>query len=142
MDNWRKAVVDEAMSWVGTPYHHLGDVKGAGVDCAMILVRVYCDLGLAPVFDPRPYAAQWYLHRDEERYLAWIERYCDRVDYAQPADIALYRVGRCAAHGAIVISDSLMVHAYAPAGAVELRERWAPLSHAKLDSLWAPRVSV
>jgi NlpC/P60 family putative phage cell wall peptidase len=136
MDAWRQRVVDEAMSWIGTPYHHLAAVKGVGVDCAMILREIYCGLNLAPHFDPRPYAPQWFLHHGEEIYLSWIKKFCEPVDVAQAADIALYRFGRCAAHGAIVISENLMVHAYQPVGVVELRERWAPLVHGKLDSLW------
>jgi cell wall-associated NlpC family hydrolase len=42
----RAAVVAEAKTWIGTPYHHAADVKGHGVDCAMLLVRIYGDLGL------------------------------------------------------------------------------------------------
>lgn len=136
MNEWRKQVVDEAMTWISTPYHHLADVKGAGVDCAMLLRNIYCGLSLVPMFDPRPYSPQWYFHHDEERYLGWVKKYCDPVEIAKPADLALYKFGRCVAHGAIVISDSLMVHAYEPSGCVELKERWAPLRHGKLDSLW------
>jgi NlpC/P60 family putative phage cell wall peptidase len=136
MEKWRIAVTQEAMTWVGTPYHHLADVKGAGVDCAMILVKIYVGLGLAPPFDPRPYSPQWFLHHSEEIYLEWIKKYCTQVATGGPGDIALYRIGRCAAHGAIIITDNLIVHAYQPSGCVELRERWAPLAHAKLDSLW------
>ena len=51
----RAAVVAAARAWIGTPYHHMADIKGVGVDCAMLLVRVYCDLGLVEHFDPRPY---------------------------------------------------------------------------------------
>lgn len=32
-DLQRAAVVAEARSWIGTPYHNCADVKGAGVDC-------------------------------------------------------------------------------------------------------------
>ena len=45
-DAQRAAVVAEARSWIGTPYHHAADVKGHGVDCAMLLIRVYCDCRL------------------------------------------------------------------------------------------------
>ncbi len=66
-------VVAAARAWIGTPYHHAADVKGqGGVDCAMLLVRVYCDLGLVEPFDPRPYTRDWMLHRDEERYLGFL----------------------------------------------------------------------
>ena len=68
----RRRVVAAARSWIGTPYHHAADVKGAGVDCAMLLVRVFCDLGLVEPFDPRPYTRDWHLHRGEERYLGFL----------------------------------------------------------------------
>lgn len=136
---WRDDVVREARSWIGTPYHHAADVKGAGVDCAMILVRVYCGLGLAPLFDPRPYPAQWFLHRDEEKYRGWIERYAVQIDQPERGDICLYRFGRCAAHGAIMVEDGLMVHAYMPEKRVVIAEHSTPLVRGKIDSYWTIR---
>lgn len=68
-DHQRRHAVREAQSWVGTPYHPQGDIKGTGADCGMLLVRVFVDTGLCVPFDPRPYADDWYLHRAEERYL-------------------------------------------------------------------------
>ena len=38
----------------------------------MLLVRVDRDLGLVEKFDPRPYTNDWFLHRDEERYLGFL----------------------------------------------------------------------
>lgn len=137
----RQDVVREARSWVKTPYHHMGDIKGVGVDCAMLLVRVYCDLGvITPKVDPRPYPAQWFLHRDEEKYLGWVAKYNKHIspEQVQPGDIAVYKFGRCAAHGAIIVDDELMIHAYLPAGCVETIERRAPLIHGTLHSFWSP----
>jgi NlpC/P60 family putative phage cell wall peptidase len=138
----RAAVVAEAKSWLGTPWHHMADVKGAGVDCGMLLVRIYTDLGLAPKFDPRPYAQQWFLHQDEERYLAWVKKYCVQVEREETAagDIQLYQFGRTKSHGAIVVDDELMIHAYFQAEQVEIRERRAPLVRGHIDSYWSPRV--
>lgn len=118
----RAEVCQAAREWLGTPYHHLADVKGAGVDCAMILVRVYADLGLAPAhLDPRPYAPDWHLHRSEEKYLGWVERFAQPVATAQPGDIALWRFGRAFSHAAIVLdADGTIIHAYRDAGAVVL----------------------
>ena len=71
-DAERAMVVAEARSWIGTPYHHAADIKGknGGADCAMLLVRVYCDLGLVEKFDPRPYTRDWFLHRNRSAILA------------------------------------------------------------------------
>jgi NlpC/P60 family putative phage cell wall peptidase len=133
----RAAIVAEAQSWLRTPYHHLADLKGVGVDCAMLLVRVYQAAGFVPAdFDPRPYAPEWFLHRDEERYLAGMEKYSKRIDadLAKPGDILVYRFGRTASHGAIVVDDALVIHAYRTHGNVELHERSALLP--RLDSCW------
>ena len=115
----REAVVAEARSWLGTPFHDCGDVKGAGVDCAMLLVRVYCDLEIAPTFDPRPYKPQWFEHQEEPIYLNWIQRYARQVDEPGVGDVAMYCFGRHAAHGAIVVEPGRsMIHAFKPSGAV------------------------
>lgn len=108
----RAAVVAEAMTWLRTPYHHQASIKGAGVDCAMILVEVYHACGLIPKIDPRPYPPDWHFHRDEERYLGWIEQHAHEVEIPHPGDIALYKFGRCVSHAAIIINWPTIIHAY------------------------------
>lgn len=140
----RAAVVAAARSWIGTPYHHAADVKGAGCDCAMLLVRVYCDLGLVAPFDPRPYTRDWMLHRGEEKYLGFLLEHAREIAAPQPGDVILFRFGRCFAHGGIVTRAAplTVVHAFAPAHVVleediernaELAER---LGEARFASYW------
>lgn len=112
-------VLAEAREWLGTPYRHASNIKGVGVDCAMLPVAVFCGLGIVPEFDPRPYPADWMLHRSEERYLGWVERFADRCDTPEPGDLALFHVGRCVAHGGIVETSETMIHADLRAGVVE-----------------------
>ncbi|MGP0008545.1 MAG: hypothetical protein ACLPIG_07535 [Methylocella sp.] len=116
----RAAVVAEARSWVRTPYHHCADVKGAGVDCGMLLVRVFVDTGLCEPFDPRPYAPDWMLHRSEERYLGFIFDRTKEVDRPQPGDVMVFRYGRCYSHGGIVTCANpvTIIHAFAASGKV------------------------
>ena len=116
----RLAVVAEARKWVLTPYHFEGDVLGAGVDCGMLLVRVFVDLGLVPPFDPRPYPPDWMLHQDEEKYLGWVYQACAPVETPQPGDIALFRFGRCYSHGGIVTAANpvAIIHAFRDVGFV------------------------
>ena len=134
----RAAVVAETLSWLGTPYHHLAAVKRAGVDCAMLLVAVYQAVGLVPLsFDPRPYAPQWFLHRSRELYLEHLALWAGPVTDPGPGDVAVYRFGRTAAHGAIIIDEQQLVHAYQPVGRVELIERRALAP--RFDSYWRPR---
>jgi cell wall-associated NlpC family hydrolase len=110
----RATVVAEARSWIGTPYHNCADIKGVGVDCGMLLVRVFVDTGLCSPFDPRPYPPDWNLHRDGERYLGFVFDRGKEVVVPREGDVAVYRFGRCYAHGGIVVrADPLtIVHAY------------------------------
>jgi cell wall-associated NlpC family hydrolase len=141
----RARVVDAAREWLGTPYHHAADLRGVGVDCAMILVRVFCDLGLVQPFDPRPYTKDWMLHRDDERYLGFLLARAREVAHPEPGDVILFRVGRCYAHGGIVSKPKplTIVHAFAPARCVveEEVDRNGQLANrranAKFFSYWA-----
>lgn len=114
----RAAVIEEARSWLRTPYHHQGFVKSAGVDCAFLLVCVYHACDLIPWIDPRPYPPDWHFHRDEERYLKWVEQYARPVKTPQPGDLALYKFGRCVSHGAIVVEWPTIIHAARDEGCV------------------------
>lgn len=118
----RAQVVQEARSWLGTPYHHQAAIKGAGVDCAMLLVCVYKAAGLVPAdLDPRPYSPDWHMHRGEELFLGWLERCGERVDLPRAGDVAVWRFGRTYSHGAVVTSDDgEIVHALMAAGLVTL----------------------
>lgn len=127
----RARIVAEARRWLGTPYHHAADVLGAGIDCGMILVRVFVDAGLVAPFDPRPYPADFMLHRDEERYLEIIRSLAsheyDPREVSPPAgDVVVWKQGRTFSHGAIVTGAPgtasgwpYVLHAYSPAGMVE-----------------------
>ena len=115
----RAAVVAEAMSWIGTPYHHHARLRGVGVDCAQILIAVYAGLGLAPEIDPGSYAPDWHLHHGEELYIGWLEKAgARRVEQPEPGDVGLFRFGRTFSHGAIYCGDGLFVHAYLERGVI------------------------
>lgn len=117
-DDLRASIVAEAESWLRTPYHHRAHLKGVGVDCAWLLIEVYASLGMIERFDPGEYPMDWMMHRDEERYLHWVEQYGRRVDVPQPGDIAVWRFGRTFSHGAIVTEWPRVIHAYRRNGMV------------------------
>jgi len=116
----RLAVVAEARKWLRTPYHHCADVLGAGVDCGMLIVRVFVDAGLCEPFDPRPYSPDWHLHRSAEKYLGFVFDRCKEVETPKPGDVAVFKYGRCYSHGGIVTdADPLtIIHAYSLADMV------------------------
>lgn len=136
MNDLREAAVQEALTWLRTPYHHMARVKGAGCDCATLLLEVYHTIGAIPEIDIGYYPQDWHFHRNDERYLGWIKKYAKQVDVPQKGDIALFRFGRCVSHGAIVTDWPNVIHSYHKQGVifgsindVELKGR--------LDSVWS-----
>lgn len=113
----RARFITEALTWVGTPFRDLGDVKGPNgcVDCAMLLTRCAVDTGLIPAFEPRPYPPRWMLKRDaEERFLAFVT---DRLGFQEtaepiPGDLHVYQWGWTYSHGAVRINSAEIAHAY------------------------------
>lgn len=123
----RDRIVAEAMSWMGTPYHHRARLKGAGVDCAQILIAVFVAVGLVDEFDPGDYPPDWMMHRDEERYIGFVTRHAEQVAAPLPGDVVLYKVGRCFSHGGIVVDWPTIIHASNRDGEVVLsdgRQGW------------------
>ena len=126
MTDLQSQIVTEAYSWIDTPYHHAARVKGAGVDCAQLLIAVYSVVGILPVdFTVDDYPMDWHLHRDEERYLNHVLAYTHAVDVPQVGDIALFKFGRTVSHGAILVAvegEQLgIIHAYRSARCVCLQ---------------------
>lgn len=108
----RHNVVAEAKTWLGTPYHHHGRVKGVGVDCAMLPAEVYHACGLIPRVEVDHYPIDWHLHRSEERYLATVLDHATETDRKDVGNFILYRWGRCFAHGAIIVQWPIIIHAW------------------------------
>jgi cell wall-associated NlpC family hydrolase len=115
----RQAIVDEAMGWERTPYHHHARIKGVGVDCAQLPLAVYVACGLIEPFEP-DYTQDWMMHRDEERYLDVIRARAVEIDRADvgPGDMAVFKFGRTFSHSSIVIDLPLIIHAVIRGGAV------------------------
>jgi NlpC/P60 family putative phage cell wall peptidase len=124
----REAVLAEARSWLRTPYHHMGRVKAGGADCLTLLVSVYEAVGLISPIELPFYPPDWNLHRDTERYLEGLARYAREIDGPPGAgDVAVFKFGRCFAHGAIVIAWPRLIHAWHDAGVVYVDADQPPL---------------
>jgi cell wall-associated NlpC family hydrolase len=115
----RAAVIAEARAWLNTPYHHAAQLKGAGVDCAMLPAAVYRAAGLILDVTVDHYPPDWHLHRDIERYLAVVTSHAREVAAPTgPGDFVLYRWGRCFAHGAIIVAWPEIIHAVINVGVI------------------------
>jgi cell wall-associated NlpC family hydrolase len=114
----RAAVIAEAYSWLKTPFSNGSRIKGAGVDCAMLIECVFIKVGLLVEEYKGRYSSQWHLHRDEERYLAWAKHLAVEIEKPQPGDVGLWQFGRCYSHGALFVDAEHVIHAYQAHGMV------------------------
>lgn len=110
----RDEIVAEALTWLETPFHHEARIKGAGVDCANLLIAVYSAVGIVKSIDLEHYPADWHLHNGEKLFLQILLQYAEPVEAPKPGDIAMFTYGRQEAHGAIVIDwPGSIIHAWA-----------------------------
>jgi cell wall-associated NlpC family hydrolase len=120
----RQRVIAEARSWLGTPFQHMGRIKGrrGGVDCGQFLLGVFENAGAMPHFEPTPYSMQHMLHSREEWYLRDIMKFASEILEleAQPGDIVIYRVGLTYSHAGILIETwpGHIIHAVNGAGVI------------------------
>lgn len=128
----RSRVVAEAMTWLSTSYHHHGRIKGAGVDCACLLIEVYAEAAGVPRVEPGFYPTDWHLHRGEELFLGWLAKAGAReiaADQARAGDCCVFRFGRTFSHGGILADDAgLVIHSYIDAGVIATRISEHPLA--------------
>lgn len=117
----RQRVIDVARGWIRTPFHDVAGIKGVGVDCAHFLAGVFIEAGLVEPFKIDPYSPQFMLHRSDELFMETVLRFAHAVEpeAVQPGDVVLYKIGRCFAHGAIVVAwPDAVIHAFKTFGCV------------------------
>jgi hypothetical protein len=109
----RAALIEEARSWIWTPYRQLGATKGVAVDCSMLLVCCVINARIIEAFDPRPYPPAWFLHQEDERYIDWLGLVAVEVQEPKAGDFAAFKIGRAFAHSGILTGADSLVHAFA-----------------------------
>jgi NlpC/P60 family putative phage cell wall peptidase len=115
-------VVEEALSWVGTPYRHQASSKGIGCDCLGLVRGVWRELYGHDLEAPVPYAPDWAEAEGEERLLAGAGRHFEATDAEAPSAATLlvfrWRAHLPAKHAGIAVSPTHFVHAYEGGGRV------------------------
>ncbi len=109
----RKRFIAEAVSFTGTPHRDGARVKGVGVDCATFIADASINCGFVPDTIEIPhYSPQWHLHRNRELYIEELLKWTREITPEEklPGDIAVWKFGRCYAHGAIIIEWPRIIH--------------------------------
>lgn len=111
-------LLEISKTYVGTPHINGGNVKGAGLDCCTLVTNIYRDMGWVDVSIPFSYSGDWYCCKEHREYvLAYLEKYCEKVDDLEEGDIISYRWGRSDfAHLAIYLGGGRIIHCAADDG--------------------------
>lgn len=117
----RKHIIENALSWLNTPYSHQAGIKGVGVDCAYLIGKVAEEVGCVKKFEVEPYSVEWHWHSREERMCNIIESFGAKqieISDIQPGDILAFKYGRVCSHLGIMIRPGQFIHAHLKAGKV------------------------
>jgi cell wall-associated NlpC family hydrolase len=104
----RSALIAEARSWIGTPFHHQGCLKGVGVDCGGLVRGVSVALGLLPpdyatLIPRRLHGYGRYPNMDMGRRLCDVYWTPIEREEMQPADVIVIAFDSDPQHTAILV---------------------------------------
>lgn len=125
-------IIEETLSWVGTPYHNQARIKGVGVDCANLIAGIAENCGYKAVL-LEPYSVQWHLHNSEEKMIDILLSYgCVETNDVTPGTLITFQFGQVSGHIGIMVSDTTFVHADVRVGKV---------TEVTLGGAWKQRLS-
>ena len=128
-------IVNEARTWIGTPYVHQASVKGAGCDCLGMVRGIWRNVvGDEPQSTPA-YSSSWAEAGGREHLLAAARAHFIEIERHQlsPGDLMLFRLRAKspAKHLGIFAGQNRFIHAYDGASVVEsaLSDFWYRCLH-------------
>lgn len=107
LDKRRTRIVEESMTWLGTPYQYAGQQKGKGTDCSGMVMSVYLDA--TGIKLPRNSAKQ--------------AEFCKKIKESdvRPGDLVFFATGKDASrvsHVGIMLDDVNFIHSSTSKGVV------------------------
>lgn len=136
----RDAIVAEARSWIGTPFHWEASVKGVGCDCKGLVAGVARELGLMEAESAFARATAYHRAIDAAYLRRGLEALFDWVEQPEPGDILLLRVAGKAQHLAILTEPGRMIHTYGKGPKCVIEVPMGTIWRASIDSAWAWRI--
>lgn len=106
----RAAILAEARTWIGTPYHHQASLRGAGVDCIGLVRGVYRAIVGREAEAIPGYGPDWSETTGEETLIAAARRHLAEtpIEAARTGDVLIfrYRDRYLAKHAAILVGSN------------------------------------
>ena len=109
-------VVEEALSWIGTPYRHQASLKGIGCDCLGLVRGVWRALYGEEPESMQPYSPDWAEAGGSDPLLEAARRHFIEKPMTEMSagDMILFRwkPAHAAKHLGILVSEQAFIHAY------------------------------
>jgi NlpC/P60 family putative phage cell wall peptidase len=109
-------VIEEARSWIGTPYRHQASLKSVGCDCLGLVRGIWRELYGQEPEALKPYSADWAEAGGADALLDAARRHFNEKPRAEMAagDVILFRwkPAQAAKHLGILVSEQAIIHAY------------------------------
>ncbi|MGL5878592.1 MAG: C40 family peptidase [Xenococcaceae cyanobacterium] len=103
----RQVVIEEARSWLRTPWKHQQKIKQCGVDCINFISACGEKAGITieyPItYERKPFSNSLY---------RLLSRFFKLTTTPQPADIVVFQYGGLPAHVGVMLDDCTFIHAY------------------------------
>lgn len=120
------AIVAEARTWLGTPFHHQGRVKGAGVDCVGTpgesARALGCKVDYPSGYSRLPDGVTLESELDRQMLIVWQRGMGDRLALMRPGDVLMFRMPKLPRHVGlycgVVDGEHRFIHATSDAGRV------------------------
>jgi len=123
------ALVKIARSYLGTPWHHAGRLRGVGVDCIGLVAETHREAGHA-VSDSLDYS----MYDEYDRLLSVLDTHATRVDgELQGGDILVFRARLMDNHCGLYTENGHFIHAYSSPAVMRVVE-------VPLDDSWRRRL--
>ncbi len=99
LTDYQKKILDESLTWIGTPYCYAGADKGSGTDCSGMVMKVFLNL-----FDYK-------LPRNSTRQADYCREI--RSEDVEPGDLVFFATGKDpskVSHVGIMIDNNRFIH--------------------------------
>lgn len=110
LDKKQTRLIEEAVTWIGTPYKYGGAEKGKGTDCSGLVLRVYLDM--TEIKLPRNSAKQ--------------AEFCKKLKKkdAKPCDLVFFATGKDSSrvsHVGMLLDEETFIHSSSSKGVIVTR---------------------
>ena len=119
ISDWRAIILEEANSWIGTPYRPRAAVRSKGVDCVRYIYTVLQPFGFFENLELPDYRISDGYNSPDFRYLENLRNFFPVVTEPEISDILLFKYGDSWNHAGFYSGKNQYVHAEIRRGVVE-----------------------